>query len=122
MYEHLKAKPYLIHFKSGLLPQGLRILFFSSTITPTTRYPHFSQGDTHHTFQNLSTFNLPNAYSLSLFDKLSCLEIQTCSTTKTFGCLKYTDLKVKWCRKFTACAISLTFKCQTANAGIILFI
>ena len=52
---------------------------------PTDWYPHFSQEGTHHTFQNLITFNLPNAYSLSLFDKLSCLEIQVRHNNKYFN-------------------------------------
>jgi len=39
-------------------------------------HPHFSKGDTYHTFSNLITFSLPNAYSLSLFDGISHLEAQ----------------------------------------------
>ncbi|XP_065918332.1 uncharacterized protein [Dysidea avara] len=76
-YGHLKGDPFLIRFKSGLLPRGLFCSLIVQLLQPPTEWhPHFSQGDTHHTFRNLITFALPNAYSLSLFDKVSCLEIQ----------------------------------------------
>ena len=77
-YGHLQGEPLLIQFYSGLLPRG----FFCSLIVKLLQYPlkgsepHFSQGDTQHAFSNLFTFSLPNAYSMSLIDKLSYLEVQ----------------------------------------------
>ena len=77
-YGHLQGEPLLIQFYSGLLPRG----FFCSLIVKLLQYPlkgsepHFSQGDTQHAFSNLFTFSLPNAYSMSLLDKLSYLEVQ----------------------------------------------
>ena len=77
-YGHLQGEPLLIQFYSGLLPRG----FFCSLLVQLLQYPlkglepHFSQGDTQHAFSNLFTFSLPNAYSMSLLDKLSYLEVQ----------------------------------------------
>ena len=77
-YGYLQGEPLLIQFYSGLLPRG----FFCSLLVQLLRYPlkglepHFSQGDTQHSFSNLFTFSLPNAYSMSLLDKLSYLEVQ----------------------------------------------
>ena len=68
----------LVRFQSGLLPRGL----FCSLIVELLQSqsdewrPHLSREGTYHTFSNLITFNLPNAYSLSLFDKMSYLEVQ----------------------------------------------
>ena len=78
LYGHLQGEPLLIQFQSGNLPQGL----FCSLLVQLLQYPlkgsepHFSQGDTQHAFSNLFTFSLPNAYSMSLLDKLSYLEVQ----------------------------------------------
>ena len=77
-YGHLQGEPLLIQFYSGLLPRGL----FCSLLVELLQYPligsepHFSHGDTQHAFSNLFTFSLPNAYSMSLLDKLSYLEVQ----------------------------------------------
>ena len=77
-YGYLQGEPLLIQFYSGLLPRGL----FCSLLVQLLQYPlkgsepHFSQGDTQHAFSNLFTFSLPNAYSMSLLDKLSYLEVQ----------------------------------------------
>ena len=77
-YGHLQGEPLLIQFSSGLLPRGL----FCSLIVQLLQYPlegsepHFSQEDKQHAFSNLFTFSLPNAYSMSLLDKLSYLEVQ----------------------------------------------
>ena len=77
-YGHLQGEPLLIQFYSGLLPRGL----FCSLIVQLLQYPfegsepHFSQEDKQHAFSNLFTFSLPNAYSVSLLDKLSYLEVQ----------------------------------------------
>ena len=77
-YGYLQGEPLLIQFYSGLLPRGL----FCSLLVQLLQYPlkgsepHFSKGDTQHAFSNLFTFSLPNAYSISLLDKLSYLEVQ----------------------------------------------
>ena len=78
-YGHLQGEPLLIQFYSGLLPRGM----FCSLLVQLLQYPlkgsepHYStQGDTQHAFSNLFTFSLPNAYWMSLLDKLSYLEVQ----------------------------------------------
>jgi len=78
-YGHLQGQPLLVQFCSGILPRG----FFCSLIvellqhSPKNWQPHFSNdGIHHHTFRNLITFSLPDGYSLSLFDKVSYLEVQ----------------------------------------------
>ena len=77
-YGHLQGEPLLIRFQSGLIPRGL----FCSLIVellqnpPKGWHPHLSKKGIHHTFSNLISFSLPNAYSLSLFDKVSFLEVQ----------------------------------------------
>ena len=85
-YGHLQGEPLLIQFHSGLLPRGL----FCSLIVQLLQYPfkgsepHFSQEDEQHAFSNLFTFSLPNAYSMSLVDKLSYLEVQIRHPKKAF--------------------------------------
>ena len=78
-YGHLQGQPLLFQFCSGVLPRG----FFCSLIVELLQQPlkeewepQFSQEDTQQSFSNLFTFGLPNAYSLSLLDKLSYLEVQ----------------------------------------------
>ena len=77
-YGHMQGEPLLIRFQSGLLPRGVFCCLVVELLQnpPTGWHPHFSKGDTHHTFGNLITFSLPNAYSLSLFDGISHLEVQ----------------------------------------------
>ena len=77
-YGCLQGEPLLIQFVSNLLPRG----FFCCLIVEILQHmpsgwTHvISQKDTCHTYSNLITFRLPNAYFLSLLDKLSYLEIQ----------------------------------------------
>ena len=86
-YGHLQGEPLLIQFYSGLLPHGL----FCSLIVQLLQYPftgsepHFSQEDKQHAFSNLFSFSLPNAYSMSLLDKLSYLEVQIRHPEKAFN-------------------------------------
>ena len=86
-YGHLQGEPLLIQFYSGLLPRGL----FCSLIVELLQHPltgsepHFSQEDKQHAFSNLFTFSLPNAYSMSLLDKLSYLEVQIRHPEKAFN-------------------------------------
>ena len=78
LYGRLLGEPLLIQFKSGLLPRGL----FCSLVVELLQHPlkgwepHFSNDKKSHTFSNLISFSLPNAYSLSLLDKVSYLEVQ----------------------------------------------
>ena len=85
-YGHLQGEPLLIQFSSGILPRGL----FCCLIVQLLQYPftesepHFSQEGNQHAFSNLFTFSLPNAYSMSLLDKLSYLEVQIRHPEKAF--------------------------------------
>ena len=74
-YGCLQGEPLLIHFTSNLLPRGF---FCCLAIQILQQLPgnFFTQRDTRHTYSNLITFHLQNAYSISLIDKLSYLEIQ----------------------------------------------
>ena len=78
-YGEIQGKPLLVQFHSGLLPRG----FFCSLVVcllrnlPEGWQPHFSNDlEKCHIFNNLITFSLPDAYSLSLFDNVSYLELQ----------------------------------------------
>ena len=77
-YGCLQGEPLLIQFVSNLLPRGF---FCCLAVQMLQQLPKnignlFTQKDTRHTYSNLITFRLQNAYSLSLIDKLSYLEIQ----------------------------------------------
>ena len=77
-YGCLQGEPLLIQFVSNLLPRGF---FCCLAVEMLQRLPKnwdhlFTQKDTHHTYSNLITFRLQDAYSLSLMDKLSYLEVQ----------------------------------------------
>ena len=74
----LQGEPLLIQFVSNLLPRGF---FCCLVVQMLQRFPKgwsipFTQRDTQHVYSNLITFRLQHAYSLSLIDKLSYLEIQ----------------------------------------------
>ena len=77
-YGHLLGQPLLVQFQSGILPRGLFCSLIVELLqhSPKGWYPHFSHDGVHHTFSNLITFSLPDGYSLSLFDKVSYLEVQ----------------------------------------------
>ena len=74
----LQGEPLLIQFKSNLLPRG----FFCCLVVqilqqlPQGWSHRLSQKNTYHTYSNLITFHLENAYSLSLIDKLSYLQVE----------------------------------------------
>ena len=77
-YGCLQGAPLLIQFVSNLLPRGF---FCCLAVQMLQRLPKnfgslFTQKDTRHTYSNLITFRLQSAYSLSLLDKLSYLEVQ----------------------------------------------
>ena len=77
-YGCLQGEPLLIQFASNLLPRGffccLAVLIIQQL--PKDIGNFFTQKDTRHIYSNLITFRLQNAYSLSLIDKLTYLEVQ----------------------------------------------
>ena len=77
-YGHLLGQPLLVQFRSGILPRGLFCSLIVELLqhSPKGWHPHFSHDGVHHTYSNLITFSLPDGYSLSLFDKVSYLEVQ----------------------------------------------
>jgi len=85
-YGYLQGEPLLIQFVSNLLPRG----FFCCLVVQLLQHlPNgwshlFSQKDTYRSYSNLIIFRLPDAYSLSLLDKLSYLEVQIRHHEKDF--------------------------------------
>ena len=77
-YGCLQGAPILIQFVSNLLPRGFFCCLAVQMLQclPKKIGHLFTQKDTRHTYSNLITFRLQSAYSLSLLDKLSFLEIQ----------------------------------------------
>ena len=77
-YGFLQGEPFLIQFKSNLLPRGF---FCCLAVQMLQQLPQgwnhsLIKKDTYHTYSNLITFRLENAYSLSLIDKLSYLQVE----------------------------------------------
>ena len=77
-YGCLQGEALLIQFASNLLPRGF---FCCLVVQMLQQLPKgwgclYLEKDTHHTYSNLITFRLQGAYSLSLMDKLSYLEVQ----------------------------------------------
>ena len=85
-YGYIQGEPLLIRFRSGLLPRGVFCCLVVELLQkpPACWHPHFSKGNIYHTFRNFITFSLPNAYSLSLFDGISHLEVQIRHPQETF--------------------------------------
>ena len=85
-YGHLQGEPLLIQFHSRIFPRGL----LCSLIVQLLQYPfkgselQFLEEGKQLVFSNLFTFSLPNAYSVSLLDKLSYLEVQIRHPKKAF--------------------------------------
>ena len=77
-YGCLQGEPFLIQFVSNLLPRGFFCCLAVEMLQQLPKgWSHvFAQKDTYHTYSNLITFCLQSAYSLSLIDKLSYLEVQ----------------------------------------------
>ena len=78
-YGEIQGEPLLVQFHSCLLPRGffcLLVVYLLQKL-PKGWLLHFSNDlKERHIFNNLITFSLPDAYSLSLFDKASYLELQ----------------------------------------------
>jgi len=77
-YGCVQGEPLLIQFVSNLLPRGFFCCLAVQMLQQLPKdWDHlFAQKDTRHTYSNLITFRLQSAYSLSLMDKLSHLEVQ----------------------------------------------
>ena len=77
-YGCLQGEPFLIQFVSNLLPRGFFCCLAVEMLQQLPKgWSHvFSQKDTYHTYSNLITFRLQDAYCLSMMDKLSYLEVQ----------------------------------------------
>ena len=75
---YINGEPLFVQFHSGFLPRGLFCCLTVQLLqhSPNGWEPHISCEETHHSFSNLITFILPNAYSLSLLDRVSYLELQ----------------------------------------------
>jgi len=124
-YGHMQGKPLLIRYKSGLLPRGVFGCLVVELLqkSPTGWHPHFSKGDTYHTFNNLITISLPNAFSLSLFDSISHLEVQIRHPEENFSSvhfevfesLKYALNEVCQHLKFDCYRIQYGFLCQSCS-------
>jgi len=77
-YGALQGESLLVQFQSGLLPRGL---FCCLVVHLLQRPPlgwklHFTNRNDYHVFSNLINFSISNAFSLSLLDKISHLEVQ----------------------------------------------
>ena len=77
-YGNLQGDPLLIQFASKLLPRGVFCCLVVEMLQRLVndRECLYAQRDTRHTYSNLITFPIHNAYSLSLIDKLAYLEVQ----------------------------------------------
>ena len=77
-YGELLGDSLLVQFQSGLLPRGLFCCLVVHLLQspPLNWKPHFSEDNDYHVFSNLIIFGIPNAFSLSLLDKVSYLELQ----------------------------------------------
>ena len=87
-YGCLQGEPLLVQFASNLLPRG----FFCCLVVqilqllPKCWGHFFTQNDIRHTYSNLITFRLQSAYTLSLLDKLSYLEVQIRHQENDYHC------------------------------------
>ena len=77
-YGCLQGEPLLIQFVSNLLPRGFFCCLAVQILQQLPKsWGHLvNQKDTHRTYSNLITFRIQSAYSLSLIDKLTYLEVQ----------------------------------------------
>ena len=110
-YGHLQGKPLLCQFQSGFLPRGI----FCSLIVellqhlPESWHPHFSHEGVHHTFSNLITFRVHDAYSLSLLDQVSYLEAQIRHSQVDFGVSVHNEVYNYLVYALTEVCIDLNF-------------
>ena len=115
-YGSLQGEPLLIQFVSNLLPRGL---FCCLVVQMLQQLPDswghlYTQKDIRHTFSNLITFHFQNAYSLSLMDKLSYLEVQIRHQQSDYYHQFPIHIKVK---EFLACALEIVCEKLTFHSG-----
>ena len=115
-YGCLQGEPLLIQFVSNLLPRGL---FCCLAVQMLQRLPDswghlYTQTDIRHTYSNLITFKFQNAYSLSLMDKLSYLEVQIRHHESAYYRRFPIHVKVK---EFLACALEVVCEKLTFHSG-----
>lgn len=75
-YGCLQGEPLLIHFVSNLLPRGFFCCLVVQILQHLPNGWSYSYTQKTGTYSNLITICLPNAYALSLIDKLFYLEVQ----------------------------------------------
>ncbi|XP_065907949.1 uncharacterized protein [Dysidea avara] len=123
-YGYLQGESILVQFQSGLLPRGMFCCLVVHLLQnpPLNWEPHFTasdtDSDTHHTFSNLITYSLPNAFSLLLFDNVSHLEVQIRhqETTTIPSNIHYTVYQEMLHSLKSVCA-QLNFSSQRLQAG-----
>ena len=115
-YGCLQGEPLLIQFVSNLLPRG----FFCCLVVqilqqlPDSLGHLYTQKDIRHTYSNLITFQFQNAYSLSLMDKLSYLEVQIRHQESDYYHQFPIHIKMK---EFLACALEVVCEKLTFHSG-----
>ena len=115
-YGCLQGEPLLIQFVSNLLPRG----FFCCLVVqilqqlPDSLGHLYTQKDIRHTYSNLITFQFQNAYSLSLMDKLSYLEVQIRHQESDYYHQFPIHIKIK---EFLACALEVVCEKLTFHSG-----
>ena len=75
-YGCLQGEPLFVHFMSNLLPRGFFCCLVVQILQHLPKGWSYSYTQKTGTYSNLITICLPNAYALSLLDKLFCLEVQ----------------------------------------------
>ena len=115
-YGSLQGEPLLIQFVSNLLPRG----FFCCLVVQVLQqlpdsWGHlYTEEDIRHTYSNLITFQFQNAYSLSLMDKLSYLEVQIRHPESDYYCQFPIHTKVQ---EFLASALEVVCEKLTFHSG-----
>ena len=115
-YGCLQGEPLLIQFVSNLLPRG----FFCCLVVqmlqqlPDSWGHLYTEKDIRHTYSNLITFKFQNAYSLSLMDKLSYLEVQIRHPENDYYCRFPIHIKVQ---EFLASALEVVCEKLTFHSG-----
>jgi len=124
-YGDRQGDPLLIQFQSGILPRGLFCCLVVHLLqtSPLGWKPHFTEGNDYHVFSNVITFSIPNAFSLSLLDQVSYLEVQirhkliNFSTTSTAAV--HVDVYHKIMEALSTVCDQLNFSFQRVQTGFL---
>jgi len=121
-YGDIQGDPLLMQFKSGTLPRGLFCCLVVHLLQnpPVEWKPHFTEDDDYHVFSNLITFSLPNAFSLSLLDNVSYLEVQIRHKIVKFSTMSATvhfDVHHKITEAFSIVCEQLNFDFERIQVG-----